>query len=74
MSYLQLSSLLNLVKYLQRLYCNKKIFFCRELTSTFARLCHQADMTRQQLEESLKDMDKNLQQLQQVASASKTLR
>lgn len=26
MSYLQLSSLLNLVKYLQRLYCNKKNF------------------------------------------------
>ncbi|XP_025082569.1 mitofusin-2-like isoform X2 [Pomacea canaliculata] len=66
------SSKLRLIVDLTSFNCSHQVQ--QELTSTFARLCHQADMTRQQLEESLKDMDKNLQQLQQVASASKTLR
>ena len=46
----------------------------RELTSTFSRLCHHADVTKQQLEEELKQLDAELHRLQEVASSAKTLR
>ena len=47
---------------------------CRELSSTFARLCHQADCSKQQLEEELRQLDSELRHLQEVASSAKTLR
>ncbi|GFO21997.1 wap four-disulfide core domain 1 [Plakobranchus ocellatus] len=46
----------------------------QELTSTFARLCHQADTTKKQLEDEIKEVDKGLSLLKELSSRAKTLR
>ncbi|RUS87131.1 hypothetical protein EGW08_005131, partial [Elysia chlorotica] len=46
----------------------------QELTSTFARLCHQADKTKKQLEEEVKEVDRGLSLLKELSSRAKTLR
>merc|ERR1711972_1229351 len=45
----------------------------QELSSTFARLCHLADETTQDMQESI-DIDKSLSKLEEGASRSKVLR
>ncbi|KAK3803675.1 hypothetical protein RRG08_023388 [Elysia crispata] len=46
----------------------------QELTSTFARLCHQADNTKKQLEEEIREVDRGLSLLKELSSRAKTLR
>ncbi|XP_005109637.1 mitofusin-2 isoform X2 [Aplysia californica] len=46
----------------------------QELTSTFARLCHQADVTKQQLEAEVKQVDKGLTIIKEISSRAKSLR
>ncbi|CAL1535500.1 unnamed protein product [Lymnaea stagnalis] len=46
----------------------------QELTSTFARLCHQADLTKTQLEAEIKEVDKSLSVIKEISSRAKTLR
>ncbi|XP_059141445.1 mitofusin-2-like isoform X2 [Physella acuta] len=46
----------------------------QELTSTFARLCHQADITKTQLEAEIKDVDSGLSILKEISSRAKSLR
>ena len=46
----------------------------QELSSTFARLCHLADETTQDMQESIDKIDKSLSKLEEGASRSKVLR
>lgn len=46
----------------------------QELTSTFARLCHQADVTKQQLENDVKKVDRGLTIIKEVSAKAKSLR
>lgn len=46
----------------------------QELSSTFARLCNQADISKSQLEEEVKHLDKAISQLTVVSSKAKTFR
>merc|ERR1719365_210879 len=45
----------------------------QELSSTFARLCHLADETTQDMRESIDKIDKSLSKLEEGASRSKVL-
>lgn len=67
--------------------CKKKYFFspfvlfnmyvsisCRELSGTFNQLCQQVDVTRQQLEEEIQDMNCKIEQLDTLQSKAKLLR
>lgn len=66
------SSKLRLIVDLTSSNCSHQVQ--QELSSTFARLCHHADLTKQQLEEELKQLEGNLQRLLEVASSAKSLR
>lgn len=66
------SSKLRLIVDLTSSNCSHQVQ--QELSSTFARLCHQADLSKQQLEEDLRKLDTDLQRLQEVATAAKSLR
>lgn len=46
----------------------------QELSSTFARLCNQADISKSQLEEEIERLDKAIAQLTVVSSKAKTFR
>ena len=46
----------------------------QELSSTFARLCHLADETTQDMQESIDKIDTSLAKLEEGASRSKVLR
>lgn len=46
----------------------------QELSSTFARLCNQADISKSQLEDEIKQLDKAISQLTVVSSKAKTYR
>ncbi|KAL4221326.1 Mitofusin-2 [Mactra antiquata] len=46
----------------------------QELSSTFARLCNQADISKSKLEEEIKNQDEVISQLKQSADKSKTFR
>lgn len=49
-------------------------FFFRELAGTFNQLCQQVDVTRQQLEEEIRDMNRKIESLDTLQSKSKLLR
>ncbi|XP_076451917.1 mitofusin-2-like isoform X2 [Babylonia areolata] len=66
------SSKLRLIVDLTSSNCSHQVQ--QELSSTFARLCHHADASKQQLQEELRQLDAEVQHLQDVASAAKTLR
>ncbi|KAK1786988.1 hypothetical protein P4O66_017375, partial [Electrophorus voltai] len=46
----------------------------QELAGTFAQLCQQVDLTRQQLEEDIQDMNRKIEQLDSLQSKAKLLR
>ncbi|XP_061162497.1 mitofusin-2-like isoform X2 [Saccostrea echinata] len=46
----------------------------QELTSTFARLCNQVDISKQGLEEEINDLDREISRLRDISSKGKTLR
>lgn len=46
----------------------------RELTGTFNQLCQQVDVTRQQLEEDIQDMNRKIEHLDTLQSKAKLLR
>ena len=46
----------------------------RELSSTFARLCNQADLSKEKLEGEIKELDKAITQLTVVSSKAKGYR
>ncbi|XP_056016681.1 mitofusin-2-like isoform X2 [Ostrea edulis] len=46
----------------------------QELTSTFARLCNQVDISKQSLEEEINELDRAVSQLRDISSKGKTLR
>ncbi|KAL8569740.1 hypothetical protein ACOMHN_007263 [Nucella lapillus] len=66
------SSKLRLIVDLTSSNCSHQVQ--QELSSTFARLCHHADSSKQQLQEELRKLDSDLTRLQDVGSAAKTLR
>uniref|UniRef100_A0A8B9HXA7 Mitofusin 2 n=1 Tax=Astyanax mexicanus TaxID=7994 RepID=A0A8B9HXA7_ASTMX len=46
----------------------------QELSGTFAQLCQQVDVTRQQLEDEIQDMNRKIEQLDTLQSKAKLLR
>lgn len=46
----------------------------RELAGTFNQLCQQVDVTRQQLEEEIQDMNRKIELLDTLQSKAKLLR
>ena len=46
----------------------------QELTSTFARLCHQADVTKQELEAEVRQVDQGLAVIKEMSQKAKSLR
>ncbi|XP_043918975.1 mitofusin-2 [Protopterus annectens] len=46
----------------------------QELSGTFAQLCQQVDVTRESLEEEIKDMNKKIEMLESLQSKAKLLR
>lgn len=46
----------------------------RELASTFSQLCQQVDVTRQQLEDEIRDLNSKIEQLDSLQSKAKLLR
>uniref|UniRef100_A0AAR2KYJ0 Dynamin-type G domain-containing protein n=1 Tax=Pygocentrus nattereri TaxID=42514 RepID=A0AAR2KYJ0_PYGNA len=46
----------------------------QELAGTFAQLCQQVDVTRQQLEDEIQDMNRKIEQLDSLQSKAKLLR
>ncbi|XP_055863791.1 mitofusin-2-like isoform X2 [Biomphalaria glabrata] len=46
----------------------------QELTSSFARLCHHADVTKSNLESEIKEVDKSLSVIKEISARAKTLR
>nr|KAG5704743.1 hypothetical protein BaRGS_005199 [Batillaria attramentaria] len=66
------SSKLRLIVDLTSSNCSHQVQ--QELSSTFARLCHHADITKQHLEEELKQLEAELHRLQEVSSSAKSLR
>ena len=47
---------------------------CRELAGSFAGLCQQVDVTRQNLEEEISDMNNKIELLDTLQSKAKLLR
>ena len=47
---------------------------CRELAGSFAQLCQQVDVTRQNLEEEISDMNNKIELLDTLQSKAKLLR
>lgn len=66
------SSKLKLIVDLTSSNCSHQVQ--QELTSTFARLCHQADVSKKQLEDEIKEVDKGLHSLRDITSRAKSLR
>jgi mitofusin len=46
----------------------------RELSSTFARLCHLVDEATNDMDAEIKTLDKEVKQLEEAASSAKVLR
>ena len=46
----------------------------RELSSTFARLCNQADISKEKIEVEIKELDKAISQLTLVSTKAKSFR
>ena len=46
----------------------------RELSSTFARLCNQADISKEKIEVEIKELDKAISQLTVVSTKAKSFR
>ncbi|XP_067658525.1 mitofusin-2-like isoform X1 [Haliotis asinina] len=66
------SSKLKLIVDLTSSNCSHQVQ--QELSSTFARLCHQADSTKHQLQEDLKQLDVTISQLKDISGKAKSLR
>jgi mitofusin len=47
---------------------------CRELSSTFARLCHLVDETTDDMDTELKSLEKEIRQLEEAANSARLLR
>lgn len=50
------------------------VCLCRELAGTFAQLCQQVDVTRQNLEDEITDMNTKIELLDALQSKAKLLR
>ena len=48
--------------------------YFRELTSTFARLCNQVDISKQGLENEITELDKEITKRREISLKGKTLR
>lgn len=46
----------------------------RELAGTFSQLCQQVDVTRQQLDDEIQDLNSKIEQLDGLQSKAKLLR
>lgn len=66
------SSKLRLIVDLTSSNCSHQVQ--QELSSTFSRLCQQVDISKQHLEDEIKDIQKDIDQMKEIASKSKTLR
>jgi len=51
-----------------------EILFPRELSSTFARLCHLVDSSTAEMEQDMKQLECEIQSLEELTSATKLLR
>lgn len=57
------------------IFCNNlKICHFRELSSTFARLCHLVDESTDSMNAKIKELDKELKELDEAGSRAKVLR
>lgn len=54
--------------------CNTYSFFIRELSSTFARLCHLVDEATNEMGGEMKKLEQELQHLEEAANSAKLLR
>ncbi|XP_050414687.2 mitofusin-2 isoform X1 [Patella vulgata] len=66
------SSKLRLIVDLTSSNCSHQVQ--QELSSTFARLCHQADISKNQLKEEIKMLDLVIEKLKETTNKAKTLR
>ncbi|KAK6177313.1 hypothetical protein SNE40_015439 [Patella caerulea] len=66
------SSKLRLIVDLTSSNCSHQVQ--QELSSTFARLCHQADISKNQLKEEIKVLDLVIEKLKETTNKAKTLR
>ncbi|BFZ23750.1 hypothetical protein BsWGS_26789 [Bradybaena similaris] len=66
------SSKLRLIVDLTSSNCSHQVQ--QELTSTYARLCHQADITKHNLETEIKVMDRGLSIIKEISARAKILR
>ncbi|XP_041377869.1 mitofusin-2-like isoform X1 [Gigantopelta aegis] len=66
------SSKLRLIVDLTSSNCSHQVQ--QELSSTFAQLCHQADVSKEQLKEEIKELDNAITKLKDVSAKAKTLR
>ncbi|ESO84374.1 hypothetical protein LOTGIDRAFT_179669 [Lottia gigantea] len=66
------SSKLRLIVDLTSSNCSHQVQ--QELSSTFARLCHQADLSKQELQDEIKSLDHIIEKLRETTSKAKTLR
>lgn len=48
--------------------------FYRELSSTFARLCHLVDSTTSEMEQEMKQLDQEISTLEELSGAAKLLK
>ena len=55
------------------IYCTC-VCLCREMATTFARLCQQVDLTQKELEGEISRLSVKIQELETVQNRSKTLR
>ena len=49
-------------------------FFNRELSSTFARLCHLVDEATRDMDKEIKTLDRQVRMLEEAANSAKVLR